>query len=136
MMHEGVAQLLASVPGLVYSDTGESNIFVDHAPSEPDRIVVVFSMAGGESDSKLPYDEIDFQILTRSEVGTWALDIAKEIYSKLHGLRNTTLPDGTYAAFILSQQGSPYALGADDNGRIQYTVDFRGEAINVTEERA
>lgn len=134
-MYDGIAMLLAQVPDLIYDDLG-GNIFLDRMPSTPDRAVALYPQPSTEPDSKLPYGPVEFQIVVRAEPGTaWALDTWQAIYSKLHGLRNTTLPDGTYAVFVLATSGSPFSLGDDENGRVQLAGDYRGEKLNQTEER-
>ena len=37
--------------------------------------------------------------------------------------------------FILGQQSSPNRIGDDENGRPRYSIDFRSEILNQTEER-
>jgi len=137
MIHIGVAQYLGSmVNGLAYSEAAEGNVFVDSMPSKPDRAVTVYITGGSEADSLLPYDPVAFQVVTRCESGTlWALTMWASIYSLLHGKRNFTLPDGTYVAFMLATHASPVRLGADANGRSEYSLDMRGEVVNVTTER-
>lgn len=135
-MHEGIAQLIGTVDGLVYSDAAESNVFVDRLPSTPDRAVCVYSQPAGEPDARLPYDPVEFQVIVRGEQdGVWALATWRAIYSKLHGLRNRLLPDGTYAVFVLATSGSPVNTGDDSNGRPQFSGDYRGEILNHTEAR-
>lgn len=134
-MHDGVARLIgAEVLGLVYSDAGESNVFVDHSPSSPDNAVTVYSLAGLEADSKLPYDPVDFQVVVRGDP-VWALKTWRAIRSVLHGRRNFILPDGTYAVYILSTQGSPFPLGPDEEARARFSGDYRAETMSTTQER-
>lgn len=135
-MHEGIALHLNAVEGLTYSDIAGGNIFIDRLPQGPDRAIAVYSAAGPEADSKLPYDPVDFQVVIRSEQGgLWAHEVWKDIYSALHGLRNTTLPDGTYLVYCLATSSSPFPLGEDENGRPQFSIDFRSEVLNTTSER-
>lgn len=138
MIHEGVAERLGSViEGLAYSEAGEGNVFVDHMPTTPDRAVGVYVSPGPESDSKLPFDQVAFQVVVRCESGgsAWALATCGAIYSALHGLRNTTLPGGVLALWILATQSSPFRLGSDSNGRASYSTNYRAEISNPTLER-
>lgn len=137
MIHVGIAQYLGSmVDGLAYSDAAEGNVFVDSMPSKPDRAVTVYITGGQEADSLLPYDPVTFQIVTRCESGTlWSLIMWASIYSLLHGKRYFILPDGTQVVYILGTHASPVRLGADENGRSQYSLDMRGEVVNATTER-
>lgn len=136
-MHEGIGRILGqNVEGLVYSETAESNIFLDFTPPAPDRMVAIFPQAGGEADSKLPYDPVDFQVITRCEMGSdWAFNMSRAIYAELHGKRNTTLPGGTYLVFCIGSNPMPIPLAPDANGRQVYSMDFRTEIINHTKER-
>jgi len=138
VIHVGIAQYLGSmIDGLAYSEgTDEGNVFVDGMPSTPDRAVAVYITGGSEADSLLPYDPVAFQVVTRCESGTlWALTMWSSIYSLLHGKRNMTLPDGTEVVYMLGTHASPVRLGADENGRSEYSLDMRGEVINATTER-
>lgn len=135
-MHEGVARLLgAAIDGLVYSDAAETNVFLDRAPSSQDSAVIVYSQASTEADSKLPYDPAEFQIVVRSADPAWALAMWRKIRSRLHGKRNFTLPDGTYVVYVLATQSTPLPLGEDENGRAQFSGDYRAEIMTITEER-
>jgi hypothetical protein len=96
----------------------------------------VYTNGGEESDAKLPYDVVGIQIVVRGEPSTsWAIDTWRAIYNELHGKRNATLPDGSYVVFIMGTGASPYPLGPDDNGRPQYSADYRAEFLNPTKER-
>lgn len=137
-MIEGIARFIAELDGLTYAEAAEGNVFLDHIPQAPDNAVGVYTATGPEADSKLPYDPVDFQVIIRCAGASWdwAHKTERAIYSKLHGKRNLTLPDGTYVVFILAQNASPFPLGPDENGRLRYSVDYRSEIINVTEERS
>lgn len=137
MFHDEIAQWLGSaVEGLAYSEGGDGNLFVDHLPSEPDRAVGVYVQPGMEADSKLPYDPVRFQIVTRSEEGgVWALSMWNAVYAALHGKRSFTLPGGTYVVSIISTAASPAPLGPDENSRYRYSGQYRGEIYHPTEER-
>lgn len=139
MTHDEVAAYIGSaVDGLAYSETtAEGNVFVDRMPEAPDRAVAVYAQPGLEADSKLPYDPSRFQVVVRSEAGgAWALVTWAAVYAALHALRNVTLPGGTYLAFALATQSSPFLLGPDENGRPLYGVTFRAEVINATGNRS
>ncbi len=133
-----IAEVIGGLTGLEYDpDDPTGNVFVDHMPSKPDRAVCVYATPGPEADTRLPYDPAYFQIAVRSEAGgAWAVATWSAIYTKLHGLRNTTLPGGTYLAFCIATQSSPFRLGTDENGRPSYTGNYRTEIINQTGERA
>lgn len=135
-MHEGVAKLIGTIPGLTYDELGPSNVFLMRMPSGPDNAVAVYPQASSEPDSLLPYDPAEWQVVVRGEAdGVWALATGRAIFDKLHGKRNFNLPDGTYVVSIIALTSSPFDLGDDDSGRVQYSWDYRGEWLNPTEER-
>lgn len=138
MIHEGVAMWLgANVDGLDFvaaDDTG--NLFIDYAPSKPDRAVTVYTAPGLEADSKLPYDPVAFQVVVRDTAGgEWGTRMWERIYSALHGLRNVVLPDGTNVVFIIGTQAQPFRLTPDTNGRPLLSANYRAEVYNPTEQR-
>ena len=135
---EGIAQQLAAEIALLsYSESEGGNVFVDYLPASPMEAIALFSQASLEPDSKLPYDNIDFQVVVRCGNGeTWALDRLTEVYSSLHAKRHITLPDGTYLVYCLAEQSSPLRMADDDNGRPRWTLDFYGEITNTTAERS
>lgn len=135
-MLDGIAMLLNGVGDLVFSESAGGNVFVGYMPTSPDRAVAVYSRTGDEPDSKLPYDQTPFQIIVRGEQdGVWARATWSAVYSKVHGKRNLTLPDGTYLVFALAESASPLPLGPDENDRARLVGDFTAEIINTTEER-
>lgn len=129
MIHAGLAMLLNDLDGLVYSESAASNIFLDEAPTEPNRCVTLYPIGGSEADAKLPYDPGSTQIVVRSDDIDWAMSTWSAIYTRLHALRNTTLPDGTYLAFALVVQAAPVRLGTDQNGRYRYSMNVRTESV-------
>lgn len=137
MMHDGIARWIGeNIDGLDYSTTEPANVFLDHMPSTPDRAVAVYADAGPEPDAKLPYDPVEWQIVVRSDADEqWAMQMWSAIFQKLHGLRNTVLPDGTLLIYALARQASPFPLGDDAQGRPQYSCDYRGEIHNPSEAR-
>lgn len=135
-MYEAVARYLGDLDGLTYSEAAESNIFLNRMPTSPDNAVALYSQASTAPDSKLPYDPVEFQVVVRGGPdGVWALATGRAIYARLHGKRNLVLPDGSYAVFILAQSSSPFSIGDDENGRPQFSWDYRAEQLNPTEER-
>jgi len=132
---DGIAQYIGQqVEGLTYDDTGSTgNIFLESFPSTPDEAIVVHSTGGSEADTKLGYDAPMFMITVRgTQDPTWAQDTWAAIYALLHGLRYTTLPDGTFLVYCIATQSGPNKAGVDENGRQQFTMNLRTE---VTTER-
>ncbi len=138
MIHQAVAEYLGSVvAGLAYSESSpEGNVFVDQLPPTPDQAVALFVTQGPSPDAGLPYDPVSFDVMIRDKPnGVWARATWEAVYSALHALRGTTLPDGTVLVFLLADQATPEALGDDQNGRPRYTGGFHGETLTPTKER-
>jgi hypothetical protein len=133
VVHRGLARHLGDVVDeLTYAEDEGGNIFIDDLPESPDTAVAVLASTGiaYEPDSKLPYDPFYVQIVVRSTSNPdWALDVWEGVYSALHGLRNFTLPDGTYVVFAIASGGSPIRLGPDAAGRYRYSMNLRGETL-------
>lgn len=139
MILDGIAAEIGTIAdiGINFDEAGVTGeIFIDLLPASPDVAVAVTSGGGLESDSKEPYDspEVHLQIRgdgdPRTAIGLWY-----KIYGHMHGLRNKTLPDGTYLVFALAIQSSPARIGPDENGRHQYSLNLRCEVKNSTEHR-
>lgn len=143
MIHDGLAKLIGagsgrgSVAGLTYSETAGGNVFMGALPGgTPNRAVAVIPVGGFDADSKLPYSMPSVQIIVRGdEDPRWALDTWQAIYSALQGLRNITLPDGTWLVSCLAQQSGPIHIGRDDNRRFQYGMNLVTEVLEPTAER-
>lgn len=136
-MYRGLAEWLGqNIDGLTFSEEAGGNIFIDRLPSDPDQMVALVGTGGFEADSALPYSYPTVQIITRSTNDPrWSLDTWEAIYSKLQGLRNVELPDGTWLVYAIIVQSGPFWLGPDDSGRQTHSMNVRTEIYNPTEER-
>lgn len=140
MIIDGIAMLIGDtadgVDGLLFDEGPGGNVFVEQLPNEPDQCVAIYANGGFEADSLLSYDEPSWQIMVRSgRDPRWGLGMAQSIYSLLHGKRNMTLPDGTYMVYALCEQSGANHLAPDDRGRHLFSLNFRSEIQNTTEER-
>lgn len=141
MILDGIAMLIGDVSegvdGLLFSESPGGNVFVEQLPSsDPDRCVAIYANGGFEADSLLEYDEPSWQIIVRSDRDPrWGLAAVKGIYSLLHGKRNFVLPDNTYLVYALCEQSGANHLAPDERGRHLFSLNFRSEIINPTEER-
>lgn len=140
MIVDGFAMLIGDaddgIDGLEFKLAAGGNVFVEAEANLPANAVTVYTSGGGEADSRLAYDSPDVQIVVRSaQSPRWALDMWQAIYSRLHGLRNVTLPDGTYLVYALVEQSSPIHIGTDDRGRYMFSMNLRTEIRNLTQER-
>lgn len=143
-LYEGIAKKIgnagpgAGVTGLTYTETKGANVFVGTVPQSPNRCVSIIPTGGYPGDAKLPYDRPTFQVYVRGdEDARWALATARSIHSLLQSLRNVTLNDGdhTYLVSALALQSGPTHVGDDDNGRVQYSLNYDAEIRNPTIER-
>ena len=138
MIIDGIARLIGdgTTTDLQFSESAGGNVFVEALPNDPVRVVAVYAGAGEEADSALPYDAPGVRIIVRSDRDArWGLATWAAIYSRLHGLRNVTLPDGTYLVYCLSEQSGPAHLQPDDHGRVLFSMNLRTETKNPTNER-
>lgn len=124
------------VSGLAYRETSAGNVFLEALPQTPDTCIALKSFGGAEADSGLPYDSPIIQILVR---GTQDPGVAQElwydIYDKLHGAVQITLPDGTLMISALVLQSSPINIGPDTNGRVRFSMNVQLETVNATANR-
>lgn len=133
-MIEGIARYLHDQGIGVFSIAGPGNIFPERMPSSPDEAIYLHTDPDGENDSELGYDQVALQVIVR---GTKDPRVAKakadEIYGALQGLGPVTLPDGTR---LISLHGSvPGSIGADGNGRYEYSINFSAEIRALTAHR-
>lgn len=132
-------QLGQEVAGLTYSESDPAgvNVFVEDMAQSPDLAVAVMSSGGFEADSLHGYDSPTPQVVVRAAQGGTqaALALWRVIYSHLHGLEHTTLPDGTLLVWCIATQSEPARMGPDDNGRQRFSLNLRCEVVNVSEHR-
>ncbi|WP_406298061.1 minor capsid protein [Embleya sp. NBC_00888] len=123
---DGIARYLAARDLGTYDPTGaDGDTFAEHMPATPDAAVVLTLYGGPEPDSRVPVDEPSLQVRVRggpdprvSRRRSYA------IYSALHGLTRTALPDGTWLVLCVAQ-APPASMGVDANGRHEHVVNYR-----------
>ncbi|MBT2449481.1 hypothetical protein J7F03_20790 [Streptomyces sp. ISL-43] len=134
---DGLARHLAGQGLGVYDPTGASgNIFLEAKPSTPDAcIVLTVYDDGGESDSQLGYDDAPVQVRVRGTTDPRvSRQLCESIRSELHGLGETTLPDGTY--LLLSRANQAVAgIGTDENRRHEHVCNLRMRVRSITAHR-
>ena len=134
---EGIAEYLQAAGLLVYDPDGVTgDTFIDTMPPQPDAAVALTLYGAGEPDATQDDDEVSLQVRCR---GTSDPRPSKQrsaaIYSQLHGLSQTVLPDGTYLILCIAQQTTS-ALGMDANGRHEHVVNYRINYSSTTEHRS
>ncbi|MFD5266755.1 minor capsid protein [Streptomyces sp. NPDC058335] len=115
----------------------DGDLFLETMPPAPDEAVALTIYDDGrEPDSKLGYDEPYVQVRVR---GTKDPRISRQrckaIRDELHGLGETTLPDGTDLILSVALQNAPAALGIDELGRHEHVANFRMEIRSITTHR-
>lgn len=132
---EEFAALLAQRGLGTYEDDG-GTIFLAALPAAPDVAIALARYPGGESDSRLPYDEVNLQIRCRGDGDPRTAEgAAQAVYDELHGLGMITLPGGTWLQLAVGVQGGPIYIGRDQNGRHEFTVNLRAEVRRPTPHR-
>lgn len=105
-------------------------------PTPDEAVVLTIYDDGSESDSKLGYDEPRVQVRVRgTKDPRVSRQRCKAIRDELHGLGETTLPDGTSLILSVALQNAPASIGIDANGRHEHSCNFRMEIRAVTPHR-
>ncbi|MEO6081929.1 MAG: minor capsid protein [Umezawaea sp.] len=135
---EEFAQLLQVLGLGTYAPTGTTGtIFLRKLPDKPDVALAVARYPGGESDARLGYDDIRFQVRVRgssTDVRTGEA-LAQRVYDELHGLPSRYLPGGTWMVDCVGLQSGPIDIGDDPHHRPEWTVNFRSELKRPTVNR-
>lgn len=130
--------LAASVPGLVFDETGStSNVFDTRLPQVPDQIVSVHEYGGPEPDSREGWDEVHVQIRVRGPVDDPRPPRTRInlIRQALEGATNLTLPGGPFAVLVhLLGQPAPMD-GVDSQGRYEWTLNLSIQVRNAAGHR-
>lgn len=134
---DGLARHLAAQGLGVYDPTGVGGtLFIEAMPSTPDVcIVLTIYDDGDEADSQLGYDDVPVQVRVRGTTDPRvSRQLCQDIRSELHGLGETTLPEGTY--LLLSRANQAVAsIGTDENRRHEHVANFRMQVRSITAHR-
>lgn len=132
MLTRQIAQYLAA-NGIGTLDT---NIFYESLPASPNAAVAVFSTGGFESANFMGYDDPTIQVRVRDTSPTGAYNRISAIYNVLQGLKHTNLVSGGIRVIsVTAIQSSPENIGKDEQGRLEYTQNYRIEIRNKTNNR-
>lgn len=107
------------------------NGFVAYAPSSPDDILVIYPTGGLESDGKIGYDTVTFQVFVRSASAINGYTLASAVYNELQGLHRVTI-GGIHIVNCIGIQSAPEIIGVDDDERSQYTQNYQITVRNIT----
>lgn len=134
----GLAQYLETkgVGNYEAAGSGGVTLFVEFMPDKPDVAVAMYTGSGPESSSAEGEDKPNIMVRVRgTRDARTALAMAASVYSALHGLRDTLLPDGTRLIYCLGIQSGFNRIGVDEAGRHIYTCNFRTMILNPTTNR-
>ena len=135
MLISQIAKYLTAAAVVTFSeDTAGGDCFIEKLPQDPDAAVALIGTGGFRSDSKLGYASPTFQVLVRGAPSDPRAAEAKAqaIYDALHGLRNTTLDDGTWLVSCFGIQSAPVHVERDARDRHLYSLNFLAEIELVT----
>ena len=131
--------LAQEIAGLTYDDSGSTgNVYVGMTPDSPDDVVMVKGSGGEGNDTKLGYDAPTIQVIVRGGPAydrTAGYNRAREVYDVLAGLTSTALPDGTWLVMARALASEPADIGADENGRQEWSMNFLLEVRALTQNR-
>jgi hypothetical protein len=101
-------------------------------PDSPDVAVCLRASGGPRPSGKLEYDLPTVQIIIRGDSDPrTGYDLGWTIFNALHGYHDASLiAGGIYVVGCLSIQSGPVGIGADENGRHEYTLNFEFQTLN------
>lgn len=113
------------------------NVFHLTLPPSPDTALAVALYAGGESDSANPWDSPNVQVRVRGPAtdARVAEQLAQAVYDHIHGLGDRALAGGTWLELAVGNQAGPIFAGVDEQGRAEFTVNFRCDVQRSTPTR-
>jgi hypothetical protein len=131
MLAAAVAKDLDAAGLLSFDEDGVTgDAFVATMPASPDAAVALMPSGGQPTNSHDGYDEPSLQIIVRSAAHDPRPGYARAraIYSHLVGLHGVTLDEGgddeVRVIRTVASQSDPFPLGADENGRHEWTLNF------------
>ena len=123
---DGIARLLADTGHGTYDPTGTTgDVFAETMPATPDAAVCLTLYDGDEAPDALnAYDTPRLQVRVRGGPDPRVSRArAQAIYSELHGLTETTLPDGTWL-ILAAARGTVAPMGRDATGRHEHVLNL------------
>lgn len=125
MLLESIATYLDSAGVGVYRPSSVGGtIYIAYMPPQPDEVIVLFPTGGAAPGVRLPYDNPTFQVRVRgSRDPRTGFSKAMDVYDALQSVHQDQLP-GESVTIIQATQSAPVSIGADENGRIEYTQNY------------
>lgn len=110
--------------------TAGTNLFAGPMPEDPDVCVAVTHYASEESDAYVMgasltapgYEVESVQLMVRHTARATARTTANTLHALLANLHSTTLSGRAY--FAVEDQGTPYSIGQDQNGRWRFVSNY------------
>jgi hypothetical protein len=107
------------------------DLFAAHLPSTPDTAMAVVVTGGPQADGGKGYDNPTVQVRSRSQDPALAYSQLQGVYNKLDSLSNVTM-GGQRVVNCRGLQSAPVAIGRDQAGRDEYTLNFQLRVRNKT----
>ena len=105
--------------------TFNTNLFIGRMPAKPREAVVIIDYHGYPPDlglNSVGYERPNVQIVIRDNDYNVGLKLAQDIKDSLHGRSQQTWNGALYS--VITCLGSPAPLGWDENGLIQFSINF------------
>lgn len=138
LLGEAIARYLETYGLVSFDPTGNGgDTFLDRMPAQPDEAVAITVYGGERPETRYGYDSPSLQLRVRSvryDPRPGRLR-AERIYSQLQDLHGLVLPGGTWLLRCSAVQSAPTPIGADENDRQEYTLNFDLHTRNVTAHR-
>lgn len=115
--------------------TTTDNLFVGSLPPEPDTCLIITPYPGIPKSENIlaPYDTFNFQVMTRGATWEAAYNLIMAAYDVLQNTGG--MINGFWFVEIVALQQSPFDMGKDALNRSMFTLNFRGEVENKTQNR-
>lgn len=103
-----------------------TDIFASVKPeSAPDECIIVYETGGVEPDPDIPLADPTFQVYVRNSDYASGKAVVDNIVDDLHQWRGGTLVTGGNHFYFILLMGEPGHIGRDDQGRQEWTANFR-----------
>ena len=128
---DDVADYLAA-QGVVTSGGAGNNVYVGHYPDDPDNIVAVLGLEGGQ----LPNPNVAALIYPRFQVIIRNTDYAaggtklRQVRDALHVKIGISFDNYRVLRMHCQQEGGP--IGQDEKGRYEFSINFYAQAEQTT----
>ncbi len=108
-----------------------TSVFCEHIPDSPDTAVSVYTRSSTEPEPHVGLDYPVLQVLVRGPMQAGNA-LANDIYNLLQNFApGAALVPGGEEVLVIEAQNVPYMLGRDNNGRYEWSLNFRFTVRNA-----